>query len=117
MQASKNAIDVFDAAIMLCKKCGRKMQKGIELKQGFKLRYWYCKHCGIKVYHPGDLAEYKQFKQLSKRVYKVKLRIVGNSYAVTLPKEIVRFLQEQERVVELAKIYFEKAKKLALCFE
>ena len=45
------------------------------------------------------------------------MRMVGNSYAVSIPKQIVDFIKEQEKVVDdMVKLCFEDAKRISLMF-
>lgn len=108
--------DIFENKI-LCNKCGRVM-KPVEIeKNGFVLRAVICDRCGSKVIHPKDETEYNNFIQLKNKVFKVKMRIVGNSYAVSIPKEIVEFIKEQERIMDnMVRLCFNDAKKLSLFF-
>lgn len=108
--------DIFENTI-LCKKCNKKMQNMQIYKNGFTLRAVQCPECGEKIIHPSDLAEYNQFTQLKNKVFKVKMRIVGNSYAVSIPKEIVNFMKEQEKIMDdFVRLAFNDAKKLSLFF-
>ena len=43
-----------------------------------------------------DKKEYEGFVRLKQKEYNVKMRMVGNSYAVSIPREIVDFMQEQD---------------------
>ncbi len=108
--------DIFENKI-LCNKCGRVM-KPIEIeKNGFILRAVFCDRCNSKIFHPKDEQEYNNFIQLKNKVFKVKMRIVGNSYAVSIPKEIVEFIKEQERIMDdMVRLCFNDAKKLSLMF-
>ncbi len=109
--------DIFDTTV-LCDKCHKQMDKGVLHRNGFDIRFWQCPKCGTRIYHPQDIAEYNKFKQLKNKVFKVKLRVVGNSYTVSIPKEVVNFLQEQEKIFnQIANVCFEEAKKIALTFE
>lgn len=112
--------DIFDE-IILCKHCKREMQKGLAIKNGFRVRYAYCDKCSEKLWHPGDLVEYQNFNNLKKKCFKVKLRVVGNSYAVTLPKEIINFIKEIEREFNIrneeVKLMLDEVGKLSLFFE
>jgi hypothetical protein len=113
--------DIFDG-IILCKNCRREMKKGMVIKEGFKIRYAYCPKCHEKLWHHGDLENYRNFSNLKKKEFKVKLRIVGNSYAITLPKEIVNFIKEVEkefsiREEETIKLIFDELGKLKVIFE
>ena len=45
------------------------------------------------------------------------MRLVGNSYAVSIPKEIVSFMNEQEKSMsEMVKLCFEDIGRLSLDF-
>jgi len=108
--------DIFDATI-LCEKCNKKMQQGLVSKNGFNLRVLECKKCGEKILHPEDRREYEDFIRLKKKDFEVKMRMVGNSYAVSIPREIVDFMKEQERMVDnMVKLSFQKAGQLNLMF-
>ena len=56
-----------------------------------------CESCGNKTIHPEDLKEYSDFQNLKKKKFQVKLRYIGNSYAVSIPREIIDFMSEQEK--------------------
>ena len=46
-----------------------------------------------------------------------KMRIVGNSYTVSIPKEIVSFMQNQEKIMnDMVRLCFEDIKNLRLEF-
>jgi len=109
--------DIFDNEI-LCKNCKIKMKKASLVRSGFELRALVCGRCGNKVIHPQDEQEYKDFLNLKNKTYKVKLRLVGNSYAISIPKEIVHFMKDMEREFDnLVRLTFEDAKKLKLMFD
>ena len=108
--------DMFDN-IVLCKRCNIKMEKVKVLRDGFVLRTLKCPECSQKIYHPSDIEEYGRFSHLRDKAFKVKLRIVGNSYAVSIPKEIVNFIHEQERIMDdIVRLSFEEAGRIALIF-
>jgi hypothetical protein len=108
--------DIFDHTI-LCKKCGRAMQPVTVIRNGFKMRAMVCPQGHDKIIHPQDIEDYKKFKELKNKEFRVKMRLVGNSYAVSIPKEIVSFLQEQEKVFnDVVKLCFEESGKLSLTF-
>ena len=109
-------MDIFDNEI-LCKDCGKRMAKvGIE-KNGFKLRAVQCQKCGNRAIHPQDLKEYEEFVNLKKKKFKVKLRFVGNSYAVSIPREIIDFMNEQERKMkEMVELCFKDFGRISLDF-
>jgi len=108
--------DIFDNKI-LCKKCNKEMKKAKLAKNGFILRAVVCERCGGKVLHPVDEAEYNKFINLKNREFKVKMRLVGNSYAVSIPKEIVNFMNEQEKMMnDMVRLCFEEAGRVSLNF-
>jgi len=88
------------------------------IRNGFQMRALLCQKCGNKLIHPTDEQEYKKLLELKGKTFKVKLRLVGNSYAVSIPKEIVAFMKEQEKIFDdMVKLCFEDAKKLKLMFD
>jgi hypothetical protein len=116
-QEMKNKMnDIFDNTI-LCKKCNSKMQKAQIVKNGFLFRAVICPKCNEKIIHPGDEAEYDKFINLKNKEFHVKMRLVGNSYAVSIPKEIVSFMREQEKIMnDMVRLCFEDMGKLSLDF-
>lgn len=108
--------DIFDNPI-LCKKCQTRMKPVKIEKNGFVLRAVRCDSCGSRVLHPKDESEYENFVRLKNKTFRVKMRVVGNSYAVSIPKEIVDFIKEQERILDdMVKLCFDDAHKLNLIF-
>lgn len=93
------------------------MQKAQLVKNGFLLRAMVCQKCGEKLIHPVDEQEYNRFTDLRNKEFHVKMRLVGNSYAVSIPKEIVLFMREQEKIMnDMVKLCFEDIGKLSLNF-
>ena len=88
--------DVFDQKIV-CTTCNVQMKKAALSKDGFELRTLTCPRCEEILYHPGDIKEYDNFKRLKQREFDVKLRLVGNSFCVSIPKEIIDFHKEFEQ--------------------
>jgi len=108
--------DIFDNPI-LCKRCGVKMKRAKLGKNGFVLRAVICPKCNSKIIHPVDEQEYHKFVDLKNKEFHVKMRLVGNSYAVSIPKEIVLFMREQEKILNnMVKLCFEDAGRLSLNF-
>jgi hypothetical protein len=108
--------DLFDNKI-LCKDCNVQMQKIFLIKEGFRLRALQCPKCKQKTVHPQDIEEFKKFQEIKHKNFQVKLRLVGNSYAVSIPKEIITFMSEQEKVMnEMVRLCFEESGKLSLMF-
>ncbi len=109
--------DIFDNTI-LCRKCNAKMKKAEITKNGFILRVVICQGCNEKIIHPADEQEYNKFINLKNKEFRVKMRIVGNSYTVSIPKEIVSFIREKERIMDdMVKLCFEDFGRLSLNFE
>ena len=109
--------DIFDN-IILCNKCNKKMIPKLLTRNGFNLRTVKCENCGKSIVHPEDKREYEEFIKLKQKEYNVKMRMVGNSYAVSIPREIVDFMQEQENIMNnMVKLCFEEAGKISLDFD
>jgi len=110
------ATDIFDNPI-LCKNCSSRMKKATIEKNGFLMRTVGCEKCGHKILHPNDEQEYSKFISLRNKEFRVKMRLVGNSYAVSIPKEIVSFIREQEKIMDdMVRLCFEDLGKLTLNF-
>ena len=90
------AHDIFDN-VVLCGKCNSKTNKNQAVKDGFQLRVLECPKCSNVIYHPGDIKEYEDFMKLKTREFDVKLRMVGNSFCVSIPRELVDFHRDFER--------------------
>src|SRR3989304_3539204 len=110
------AAEKFDSTI-LCSKCETKMEKRDLEKNGFILRTMVCPECGSRLVHPVDEAEYEKFVNLKNKEFNVKMRMVGNSYAVSIPMEIVSFIKDQEKKMDdMVRLCFEEAGRLSLNF-
>jgi hypothetical protein len=108
--------DIFDNTI-LCKKCNTKMQKAQLVKNNFLFRVMVCPKCHEKIIHPVDEQEYERFNNLKNKEFHVKMRLVGNSYAVSIPKEIVSFMKEQEKIMDdMVRLCFEDMGRLSINF-
>jgi len=110
-------MDIFDNPI-LCKNCEKKMEKSHLEKNGFFPRTIVCPKCNYKIIHPIDEEKYNKFMNLKNKEFKVKMRLVGNSYAVSIPKEIVLFMNTQKEMMnDMVRLCFEEMDKLSLSFE
>jgi hypothetical protein len=108
--------DIFDNAI-LCNNCKKIMKQVLVSKNGFNLRALKCEKCGEIIVHPVDKQEYDNFMRLKNKEFEVKMRLVGNSYAVSIPREIVNFMKEQEKVMnDMVKLCFEDMGRVSLNF-
>ncbi len=93
------------------------MQKVTAIRNGFRMRAIVCPQGHDRIVHPQDVEDYKKFKELKEKEFRVKMRVVGNSYAVSIPKEIVSFMHEKEKVFnDMVKLCFEESGKLSLTF-
>ena len=109
--------DIFDHTI-LCNKCNKKMKPNLLTRNGFNLRTVKCENCGKSIVHPEDKKEYEEFARLKQKEYNVKMRMVGNSYAVSIPREIVDLMQDQESIMNnMVKLCFEEAGRISLDFD
>ncbi len=108
--------DIFDTTI-LCKQCDTTMHKTHVVKQGAHLRAIQCPTCNDTIVHPADQSYLAQYNQLKNKTYNVKLRVVGNSHAVSIPKEIISFIKEQERVMDtMVRMHLEDMHKVTIYF-
>jgi len=108
--------DIFDNK-GLCNKCEVLMRPAQLIKNGFVIRILQCPKCGNRIYHPKDIEDYNSFQNLKNKEFIVKMRMVGNSYTVSIPREIVNFIHEQEKIFnEMVKLCFEEAGKLSIEF-
>jgi ribosomal protein L37AE/L43A len=98
---------------VVCKNCHKKTVKGHIVRDGFTIRTWECKGCNKVWHHPLDANEYLKFAKLRQKNFKVKLRKVGNSFAATIPQEIVEFggIPKAGKTIEM---HLEAANKVAL---
>ncbi len=113
-------MDIFDAAIV-CKKCKKEMEPIVVEKSGFHLRGVKCFKCGSKIIHPADLGQLKHYNDMKGKTYKVKLRVVGNSHAVSIPKEIIDFINEMHGQMnkdmnDMVRLGFEDFGKISMRF-
>ena len=108
--------DIFDNAI-LCKKCSKVMKPILISKNGFNLRALKCEKCNEAIIHPVDKNEYDEFMRLKNKDFEVKMRMVGNSYAISIPRDIVDFMKESENMINnMVKLSFQDAGRLSLMF-
>lgn len=119
--------DIFDTKI-LCKDCNVQMKPRVLEKNGLQLRAVECPRCKDRIVHPADLNCLNHFNDLKGKTFNVKLRMVGNSHAVSIPKEIVDLMNEQHKLMserhsriskemdEMVRLAFEDFGKLSLNF-
>ena len=111
--------DLFETTL-ICDQCNQKTHKGISVKDGFKMRTWECYECNKQWKHPSDAQEYDNFKKLKQKEFQVKLRYVGNSYTVSIPREIIEFEEELKRefakMDTMLKMMLERPGKVSIFF-
>ena len=108
--------DIFEH-IIFCKGCDSEMEETKVVKNGFLLRAIICKDCKEKIIHPLDEHNYNKFINLKNKEFHMKMRLVGNSYAVSIPKEIVSFMNSQRKMMaNMVRLCFEEMGKLSLSF-
>ncbi len=98
------------------------MQHTLVSKEGFQLRAVQCPQCKEQIIHPADLQAVTHFDELRGKTFSVKLRMVGNSHAISIPKEIVDFMNEQHRhakrqMADMVRLCFEDARTLSVLFD
>ena len=91
------------------------------IKDGHKIRYWHCNKCNKKWIHPTDEQKYRDFQKIKNKQFSVKLRLVGNSYAVSIPREIIDFQNEFNKINrqmnQMISLCLEEPEKLSLFFK
>ncbi|MDD5651007.1 MAG: hypothetical protein PHF86_11415 [Candidatus Nanoarchaeia archaeon] len=125
--------DIFDSKV-LCDKCNTLTNKKTMIKDGFNIRILECPKCGNIIYHPVDVEKYNEFDRVKKKQFNVKLRMVGNSYTISIPKEMINLLEEEkeeqdpfqqihkkmtedmERMNRIVTLAFEQANRISLNF-
>ncbi len=108
--------DIFNETIS-CKECKTEMRHVFLNNQGSELRAIECPKCKKQIIHPADLNSMQNFKTLKDKTYSVKLRVIGNSHAISIPKEIVDFIRQQERIMDdMVKLCFKDMHTLDLVF-
>ncbi len=105
---------------ILCTNCNKKTVKTAIIKNGFSIRVLKCPNCNKEWYHPLDMQRYKNFQELKNKEFSVKLRMVGNSFCVSIPKEIIefeeRFVLLEKEIDNLIRMSLEEPGKLSLFF-
>ncbi len=112
-------MDIYDN-IVICKTCNKETAKSQLFKNGFKIRVWQCPQCKKIWEHPEDLQKYKNFEKIKNKNFHVKLRLVGNSYTVSIPREIIDFHRKanaiEKEIDKMMDICLEEPFKVSLFF-
>ncbi len=116
--------DMYESTTIVCDNCNKKTEKTAVPRNGFAMRGWTCASCNKTWIHPADEKEYEDFKRLKEREFNVKLRMVGNSYTISIPREIIEFEEEMEEMSEeidkemnrMLRLMLEEPGKLSIFF-
>jgi len=97
------------------------MKPASVIKRGFRLRAVQCPKCSERIIHPTDLHKFESFNNLKQKTYNVKLRVVGNSHAISIPKEIVDFINDMNKSIpshvnDMVKLCLEDFGRVSLRF-
>ena len=106
--------DILDNIDVVCKTCKTPMQRGHTVKNGFKLRSFVCLKCKSHYLHPVDFDRYTQYNQLKEKQFNMKVRMIGNSFCISVPREIIRFNHVEEN--SIVSISMEDPEKVRLIF-
>lgn len=106
----------------MCKACDKEMLKCEVHRNGLRVRAVQCPECKDTIIHPEDKIAIQQYSDIKGKNYVVKLRVVGNSHAISIPKEIVDFFEashnqmnrDMDRMVRLC---IEDMQRLSLVFD
>lgn len=105
--------DLFNAKIV-CGDCNKEAVQQTIIKDGFRMRMKKCPECDEIWIHPADIKDYENFKKLKNKNFQVKLRMVGNSYTVSIPREIIEFREiKKEKKVNVS---LDEPEKITLLF-
>ena len=108
--------DILDNPIM-CSKCKIETTPATIDRNGFQLRAKKCTNCNKIIYHPLDIQEYEDFTKIRSKTFQVKLRMVGNSYTVSIPREIINYQEDfYDEVNKLINLSLEQPGKVSLFF-
>lgn len=108
--------DIFETTIV-CEDCDSKTEKVLTEKEGFRIRAWRCKGCQKVWPHPLDMQEYENFQKLRSKQFQVKLRLVGNSYTISIPREIIEFEEDMRREMnDMIRLSLDSPEKISIYF-
>lgn len=83
--------------------CGAMASKSTVKYKEYEVRGWICKKCKKEYIHPEDSLKISKLEALKKNNVKVKIRTVGQSLVITLPKEIAELYGlEKGEIVSLS---------------
>lgn len=89
--------------------CGAMASKRTIKYKDYEVRGWVCEKCKKEYIHPEDSLKISKLEALKKEHVKVKIRTVGQSLVITLPKEVAEVYDlEKGETVELLPENFKK---------
>lgn len=87
--------------------CGGSMKKIKTTWKGIEVRGWKCSKCSEEVINPADAQKALEIEKARKKnLLVVKLRSVGKSQVITIPKPII----EAEKLIEGQKLEWKMEK-------
>lgn len=99
MQAKQ--VDISQWKEIPCE-CGNMASRSTIKYNDYEIRGWICKKCMKEYIHPEDSLKISKIEALKKSGIKVKIRTVGQSLVITLPKELAEVYNlEKGEMVEL----------------
>ncbi len=112
--------DIFESAKVLCPECNTETERTLDLKEGFEFRALTCRTCKKTWHHPLDVKRYTDYQNLRNKEFRVKLRMVGNSHTISIPKEIIdfedRFRQLEQEVDDMIRLTLDEPGKVSIFF-
>ncbi len=83
--------------------CSSMASKSTVKYKEYEVRGWICRKCKKEYVHPEDSIKISKLEALEKNRIRVKIRTVGQSLVITLPKEIAELYGlEKGEMVELS---------------
>ena len=107
--------DIFDQVI-LCSDCHSQTHPHTVLQDGFTIRALQCPQCHKLITHPGDVKDYEHYLALRNRQFHVKLRMVGNSFCVSIPRELITFNRLEHDIDKLVRLMLQEPNKIIIDF-
>lgn len=83
----------------MSKKKGMKCQCGKSTDEthlnidGFKIKAWKCESCGEEYLDSAEAQFLLMMKKMQKKPHTAKVGVLGDSYIIRIPKEIVEYMQ------------------------
>lgn len=107
----------FEQTTIICDNCNKKAEKKIIIKDGFKMRGWQCPLCKKVWPHPLDEEQFGEFQKLRQKDFQVKLRMVGNSWTISIPKEIIKFENLAKEMNRTTMIHLDGPNRISIMFK